>query len=442
MAKKYLSLEEAASLLGLSVDAVRRAREKGDLRGFQDRGSWKFREQDIDEFRRSQQADSSPDMPMLGDNGKIDLSSSDSDVRLMADPGDDDLGDLVNSGSDVRLSGDSGPKLEKKSAVPDSDSDVKLFSADILSSDSDSDVKLSAEPGRTDSDIRLAPPDSDLKLIPRSSTTKAGDDSGISLEVAGSGARLNSDDLLAEIDSGISLSADDSGISLESFDSKTNADDSGISLDAGDSGISLDLDLDAPSPAPADMSRTMPMQAIPGARKALADSGATTEFEVPAQVAGRESEFELAGLDDDDGVGTSTSVLTFDDDPADSKTIAAGTIAASADDEEVVDESYDDGEGYDEESYDEYDADAADGEGDEEGFEVGGTTVSGGPAVYARRADVDWGIAVKTMIGFSAIISVACAVVGVELIRTMWIWTQPDAAAPASAILDAIGSMF
>ncbi|MFM8729570.1 MAG: helix-turn-helix domain-containing protein, partial [Planctomycetaceae bacterium] len=246
MAKKYLSLEEAASLLGMSVDAVRRAREKGDLRGFQDRGSWKFREQDIDEFRRSQQADSSPDMPMLSADGGLNLSSSDSDVRLMADPADDDLGDLVNSGSDVRLSGDSGPKLDKQTAVPDSDSDVKLFSADILSSDSDSDVKLSAAQGRTDSDIRLAPPDSDLKLIPRSSSTKAGDDSGISLEVAGSGARLNSDDLLAEIDSGISLSADDSGISLESFDSQTRADDSGISLDAGDSGISLDLDLDAP----------------------------------------------------------------------------------------------------------------------------------------------------------------------------------------------------
>ncbi len=442
MAKKYLSLEEAASLLGMSVDAVRRAREKGDLRGFQDRGSWKFREQDIDEFRRSQQADSSPDMPMLSADGAIDLASSDSDVRLMADPADDDLGDLVNSGSDVRLSGDSGPKLEKKTIAPDSDSDVKLFSADILGSDSDSDVKLSGEPGRTDSDIRLAPPDSDLKLIPKSSSTKAGDDSGISLEVAGSGARLNSgDDLLAEVDSGISLSADDSGISLESFDSKTSADDSGISLDAGDSGISLDLDLDAPSPAPADMSRTMPMQAIPGARKALADSGATTELEVPSQVVGRESEFELAGLDDDDTVGTSTSVLTFDDDLADSKTIAAGTIpAASADDEEVVEESYDDSESYEEESYDEYDAESS--EGDEEGFEVGTTSVSGGPAVYARRADVDWGVAVKAMIGFSAILSVACAVVGVELIRTMWIWTQPDAAAPASAILDTIGSMF
>ena len=95
MAKKYLSLEEAASLLGISVDDVRRAREKGDLRGFQDRGSWKFREQDIDEFRRSQQADSSPDMPMLSADGAIDLASSDSDVRLMADPADDDLGDLV-----------------------------------------------------------------------------------------------------------------------------------------------------------------------------------------------------------------------------------------------------------------------------------------------------------------------------------------------------------
>jgi len=440
MAKKYLSVEEAASLLGMSVDAVRRAREKGDLRGFQDRGSWKFREQDIDEFRRSQQADSSPDMPMLSADGGLNLSSSDSDVRLMADPADDDLGDLVNSGSDVRLSGDSGPRLDKKTDVPDSDSDVKLFSADILSSDSDSDVKLSAAPGPTDSDIRLAPPDSDLKLIPRTSSTKAGDGSGISVEVAGSGTRLNTDDLLAEIDSGISLSADDSGISLESFDSQTRADDSGISLDAGDSGISLDLDLGAPSPAPADMSRTMPMQAIPGARKALADSGATTELEMPSQLAGRESEFELAGLDDDDSVGSSTTVLTFDDNPSDSKTIVAGAISASGDDDEVLDDSYDDSESYDDESYDEYDAESADG--DEEGFEVGGTTVSGGPAVYARRADVDWGIAVKTMIGFSALISVACAVVGVELIRTMWIWTQPDTAAPASAILDTIGSMF
>ena len=44
MAKKYLSLEEAAGMLGISEDELKRAREKGDIRGFADRGNWKFRQ--------------------------------------------------------------------------------------------------------------------------------------------------------------------------------------------------------------------------------------------------------------------------------------------------------------------------------------------------------------------------------------------------------------
>ena len=52
MAKKYLTLEEAAEMLGLPSEQVVRAREQGELRGFADRGSWKFRESDIQEFAR------------------------------------------------------------------------------------------------------------------------------------------------------------------------------------------------------------------------------------------------------------------------------------------------------------------------------------------------------------------------------------------------------
>ena len=496
MAKKYLSIEEAASLLGLTVEQVKKAREQNDLRGFSDRGSWKFREQDIEEYRRTREADSSPDMPILSvgdDEGAIKLGASDSDVRLMADDlsfDDDDIKGLVGTGSDVRLSGDSGPKLESGKGAKDarltdsdsdvrladgddfsatiemsvsaldSDSDVKLFgAADLLASDSDSDVKLAVGPDKTDSDIRLASPgsrgglglspdDSDLKLLNRGSSTRAGQpDSGISLEVRGSGLNLNSDEsgISLELDSGISLEADDSGISLESYDDRnTPSDDSGISLDAGDSGISLDLD-DVPSPAPVDMSRTMPMQAIPSARKSLPEIGRTTELEVPTAGVGRESEFELAGLDDDDSVGTSTSVLTFDDDETpNARTVAASALSSSSVEEEMIDDSYSDGgdEDYEEESYDEYDADSADIDGDEEGFEVGTTSVSGATAGFARRSDVDWGIPVKTMIGLSAVIAVLCSVVGIELMRTMWIWTQPGADAPASAILDLLGSIF
>ncbi|MFO0999242.1 MAG: helix-turn-helix domain-containing protein [Planctomycetaceae bacterium] len=124
MAKKYLSLEEAASQLGISEDQLKRFREQGEIRGFADRGSWKFREQDIEEFLRSRQTDSSPDFPIItGDSSSSvldepesdDLSSSDSDVRLFFDDSmfedNKEAKELADSGSDVRLTGDSGPKL-------------------------------------------------------------------------------------------------------------------------------------------------------------------------------------------------------------------------------------------------------------------------------------------------------------------------------------------
>ncbi|MEY3458712.1 MAG: hypothetical protein RL215_1869 [Planctomycetota bacterium] len=495
MAKKYLSVEEAAAVLGLPVDQVKRAIDRGDMRAYRDGASHKISEQHVEEYRRTLQADSSPEIPLFSDDEEagVDLTSSDSDVRLMADepaPGKGGLKDLVNSGSDVRLSGDSGPRLggksdrlpvddsdsdvrlsgsldETEAILPgdlDSDSDVKLFGGDdLLGDDSDSEVKLAA-PDRTDSDIRLAdapgsapkgllPSDSDLKLINRPSAVRAGEpDSGITLDVRGSGVRLDSPDsgISLALDSGISLEANDSGISLESYDSRTKAggDDSGITLDSGDSGISLDLDDDI-VPAPVDTSRTQPMQAIPGARKSLADSGKTTQLDIPAPGLGRDSEFELAGLDDDDSTGTSTSVLTFeDDDLGDSKTIAAPALSDSSgmiDEDEVAQDEYsdeysDDQDGeFGNEEYDEYDG-ATDEDGDEGGF--AGTSSVTGPVTSVRRAEVDWGIGIKLMIGFSALLGVLCSVVGVELMRTMWIWTQPGNNAEASPILALLGGLF
>ena len=613
MAKKYLSLEEAASLLGMTTEQLMKAREKGDIRGFADRGSWKFQDQHVEEFQRSRQADSSPDFPIItGDSSSSvleepdagDLASSDSDVRLFFDDslfGDDEIKGLATSGSDVRLSGDSGPNIHEDepdeevdlsgwgsdAKISDSDSDVKLVGAgtqpdidlgatiqmnddsdsdvvmvnasdddgglpsdsalnlsdsdsdvrlsaededsdvvlvedqgaddenlagtalfdgrdsdsdvklmgseDLLlpDEDSDSDVKLSADLDRTDSDIRLAEPsiplaamktpvpsakpnrlqlppdDSDLKLINKGSGVRNdGLDSGISLEVQGSGLGLDADEsgISLEMDSGISLDADDSGISLEAFDSgamlqddsgiSMDIGDSGISLDAGDSGISLDLDDDSGiSMEPDDMGRTMPMQAISGAQAAFADTAMTTQFEIPKAVKGNDSEFELAGLDDDDDeVGTNTGVLTFEDeDEFDSApTTAVPSLRAKSakeETEEFADEeaSYDDEEFEDEEELeDDGDLDVHDSEEfEDDDFDAGQSQVAGAPAAgRAVRADVDWGIGTKVMIGFSALVSVLCAVVGIELVRTMWLWTQPSGGASASSILQMIGGAF
>ncbi|MFN9718721.1 MAG: helix-turn-helix domain-containing protein [Planctomycetota bacterium] len=594
MAKKYLSLEEAASQLGMTTDQLMRIREQGEIRGFADRGSWKFREQDIEEFLRSRQADSSPDMPIISGNSsssvldepEVDLASSDSDVRLFFDESmfeGDDAGKVKDSGSDVRLTGDSGPKLEadaddeidlsgwdSDAKLSDSDSDVQLVGAateaevdlgstdilgkepvsdddvlggsfmsdsdsdvllatdsdlnlsdsdsdvrlsddtdktnemtftgadsdsdvklmgsdDLLLDDSDSDVKLSAGLDRTDSDIRLAdapsndgaatmalpaiPDDSDLKLINKGSGVRGqAVDSGISLDVRGSGLGLDADEsgISLEIDSGISLDADDSGISLESFDSGAVLNqDSGISLDAGDSGISLDLKDDrGMAMESTDMSRTMPMQAIPGARNLLSESQAnTTQMEIPQQPYGKDSEFELAGLDDDDDdVGTNTSVLTFEDENESAPTVAVPVVAAASapkaaakapakkkqvEEEEFAEDSYedDDGgfddEGFDDEEFDGDELDAHDAEDfEDEDFTAGQSQVGGFPTRAAARPDVDWGMGLKVMIGLSTVLSLLCAVIGVELVRTMWLWTQPGQTVEKSGILDMIGGFF
>ena len=226
MAKKYLTLEEAARQLGMAPDELVRLRERSEIRGFADRGTWKFRSEDVDEFARSRDADSSPDVPIIddatarkaagGDSGMRKGSSSgrfnktsDSDVRLLLDetlvPGgkesDPDvvLSQLGTGDSDVRLSDDAGGLVDSAS-----DSDVKLISTsseDVLPSDdassdaSDSDVKLvSAD---SDSDVRLAKPeakapgsDSDVRLVGTEEMDTHHSDSDVRLSGPGSSADL------------------------------------------------------------------------------------------------------------------------------------------------------------------------------------------------------------------------------------------------------------
>ncbi|MES2793314.1 MAG: helix-turn-helix domain-containing protein, partial [Planctomycetota bacterium] len=65
MAKKYLTIEEAAELLGVEPSDLSRLREKGEIRAFADRGNWKFRQDDVDELARKRQTDSDPDVPIF-----------------------------------------------------------------------------------------------------------------------------------------------------------------------------------------------------------------------------------------------------------------------------------------------------------------------------------------------------------------------------------------
>ena len=321
MAKKYLSLEEAARLLDLTTEQLMKVRERGDIRGFADRGSWKFREQDVEEFQRSRQADSSPDFPIItGDSSSsvleepdaADLSSSDSDVRLFFDESlfdDKDAQSLATSGSDVRLSGDSGPNLEEDE--PDDDLDLSGWGSDVKISDSDSDVKLVGAGTKEDIDrgatmqmtddsdsdvVMVTDTDSDVALSP---------DSGFRIPDSDSDVRLSGTDDDSDVQLADESSGDDKDFAstqlFDGFDSDSDiklmgGDDLLLPDEDSDSDVKLSSSLDRtdsdirlaePSPAPTAKQGKLPLPSDDsdlkliktgsGDKKHIPDSGITLE---------------------------------------------------------------------------------------------------------------------------------------------------------------------
>src|SRR5690242_8509472 len=123
MSKKYLSIEEAAAQVGVSSAELNRLREKGMIRAFADRGTWKFKEEDVEKLTRTRQADSDPDVPLHPEEGALDdegLAGQPTIVRKSDDQGSD---------SDVRLIFDDAMNVSgtgTETPADDSDSDVKL----------------------------------------------------------------------------------------------------------------------------------------------------------------------------------------------------------------------------------------------------------------------------------------------------------------------------
>lgn len=288
MSQKYLSLEETAALLRMPTDEVIRLREKGGLRGFADRGTWKFREDDVQQVLRSRQPDSDPDVPILVPDSAIgadddvgeqptvirkpDLpKTSDSEVTLLG--GSDVEIDALDSDSDVKLAGESGLALTEKNkssvsdikiALPDSSLHLdapeqkpkkpavpQLPPIDLSKFDSDSDVALVGESKpQSDSDVALVGgktdqitigpldpslgSDSDVRLV--SDPRPSGSDSDVKLVEPQKNQGSGSDSDVAL------LSEDDQSIALdftpdEGEGASVLSDESGIRLTGESSGL-------------------------------------------------------------------------------------------------------------------------------------------------------------------------------------------------------------
>jgi excisionase family DNA binding protein len=216
--QQYYTLEEAARVLQKTPDELKEMAKKNELRAFQDRGTWRFRAQEINERARALGLGSDPELqpgePVKADAHKAEevplgeekaspdrgprtprqpsnppssgaktspprspRPAGDSDVRLVMDAGALDFNiDLESEVKPPPSSGPKSPTRKSRVAPPEGgDSGVRIVPLD---KPSDSDVKIVPTPrpedvlpgakpkSPSDSDIRLEDVGAPRKAIP------------------------------------------------------------------------------------------------------------------------------------------------------------------------------------------------------------------------------------------------------------------------------------
>ncbi len=205
MAGKYLSLEEAAQQLGITPERLRELRDLGEVHGYRDGASWKFKPEEIsrvaDELGGSAMPGSA-DAPQES-SGSISGEELDS-LFSPADSADELSGDDLEASS-ILVTEEGAPDGEK-----DPSTVIGKEEEEVVASE--------------DSDLKLAESGSGIDLGP-----EAEGGEGSSIELAGS-------DILAE-DEG-SLKLEESGLSLGGESVKL-ADSADVSL-SGEEGSGSD----------------------------------------------------------------------------------------------------------------------------------------------------------------------------------------------------------
>ena len=236
---KFVELNEAAQKLGLTPDQLVEMRSNGEIHGYRDGASWKFKIEEVERVATERAGGASGDddvFPFGGDDENPDESVLVSEEEL-GHSGETTsstiigkAGEAESAESDLALSADAGLGLDEGSdlalvADPGSDKEMQSTSSDSLNA---SDLGLSSGTGDLGSDAADDSGDLDLD-----GELALSDDDELVLSGSGSGSDLS----LGAADSGINLSSpSDSGLSLES--------DSGVSLQSPtDSGLSLEDDL-------------------------------------------------------------------------------------------------------------------------------------------------------------------------------------------------------
>jgi excisionase family DNA binding protein len=297
MATKFVVLDEAAKMLGLSPEQLVEMRSNGQIHGYRDGASWKFK---LEELERIKSERASPARGREGDDEESILVS---DQVLEPSPAGrpstviGKSGDATESGSDLKLAPRPGSDL--KLAPGPGGSDLTLEGSRPTGSDVtlvpgagvDSDVSLVPDPGSDRAVDSLTP--SDLEL-PSGGTGR--------LESVGSGAGIGSSDLDVSLDSELALS-DDDDVVLAGSDLTLGAADSGINLATpSDSGLSLEADSGINLQTPTDSGLSLEDEAIDMGGSSISSlelgEGEAAAEEAPAAGVKKDEEFSLSPSED------------------------------------------------------------------------------------------------------------------------------------------------
>jgi excisionase family DNA binding protein len=418
----YVTLDDAAKILGISADELVEMRSRGEIFGYRDGSSWKFKSEEIERVQSELGGDAMDEdaggSSILISERQVGPSGSKSGSTIGKAGGSDlslDSELKLGDGSDVKLvpdpKSDSGVRLVNKAArKPSQGSSLDLEEGPLSGISSGisgvSDLQLQIE-GGSGSEVELG---SDLNLIADSADSGVdllGKDSGASALNLGSGSRSglggrsgsiglgndlelasdDEDDLVLGSDSGVGLGSE-SGINLMS------PSDSGISLedeplDLAGTGISgLDLGAEVGSGSGSG--------ATPGGGSGAGlsglGSGALIDFE-------QAEEFQLTpsgGIDVDDDSGS--QVIELED------SSEFGSIPAGAGGFEPIQEGgFSDG-----------------GFGNEEAEVMGGAMVAGAamrgiPETPYATWEVLLLLGIIMLMGFGGLFTA-------DLMRNMWAW--------------------
>lgn len=146
--KKFLTAEEVIELYGVDEVVLQDLVKDGSLKALADRGTWKFRRDDIDALIRAQMLHPTKEMPMVGEEAVADMitfadeGSSSSAVDFL-ELDEDALAEqptMITTGTPDGLF----PKLAEETAGDDSSSEVSVVLEPIESDSSDSDIRLAS----------------------------------------------------------------------------------------------------------------------------------------------------------------------------------------------------------------------------------------------------------------------------------------------------------